>query len=124
MKVTYLVKLSLLALLLEFVSLIVANWIGIRVERVSMMIISLFGISVLFEFLFEVLQRQKRTRYLIKYFIFSAIKVFFIIIIAYLFLKPGTIENRHEALIFLFNYLAFLIYDITLKVKFINRNTN
>ena len=124
MKVTYLVKLSLFALLLELTSLVVAHWVGIRAERVSMMVISLFGVSVVFEFLFEFMQRQKRAGYLIKYFVFSAIKIFVILILAYLFLKPGTIENRLEALFFLFNYLAFLIYDITLKVKFINKNTN
>lgn len=124
MKFVYLAKLLLLALLLELISLVIAYWVGIRSERVSMMIMSLFGIYVLFEFLFEFLQRQKRTGYLIKYFIYSTVRIFFILIIAYLLLKPGSIENRHEALFFLFNYLVFLIYDIAHKVNLINKNTN
>ncbi len=124
MKVTFFVKLSAFALLLELISFAIAYWVGIRPERVSLMVVSLFGVSVLFEFLFEFMQRQKRAGYLIKYFIFSVIKIFVILILAYLFLNPRTIENRLEALFFLFNYLAFLIYDITLKVKFINKNTN
>jgi hypothetical protein len=124
MKVAYLVKLSLFALLLELTSLVIAHWVGIRAERVSMMVISLFSVSVLVELLFQVMQRQKKSGYLIKYFVFSGVKIFVVLILAYLFLRPESIENRLEALFFLFNYLAFLIYDITLKVKFISKNTN
>ena len=124
MKVTYLVKLSILALLLGLLNFVAAYLTGIRWERATMMIISFFGIYVLFEFLFEIMQRQKKSKYLIKYFMLSGLRVFIILIIAYLFLNPEDIENRNEALFFLFNYLAFLIYDITLKVKFINKNTN
>jgi len=124
MKVAYIVRLSLFALFLELISLAIAHWVGIRPERVSLMVISLFSVYALFEFLFRVMQRQKKAWYQIKYFVFSAIKIFVILILAYLFLKSGTIENKYEALFFLFNYLAFLIYDIVLKVKFINKNLN
>jgi len=124
MKIACFVKLSFFALLLEFISLVVAHWVGIRLQRVSMMVVSLLGVFVLFEYVFKFMQRQKRSGYLIKYFIFSGVKIFAILILAYLFLRSGSIEDRYEALFFLFNYLAFLFYYITLKVKFINKNTN
>ena len=124
MKVTYLVKLAIFALLLVPLNFVAAYLTGIRCERIAMMIISFFGIYVLFEFLFKIIQRHKNARYLIKYFMLSGLRIFTILITAYLFLNPKNIENRNEALFFLFNYLAFLIYDITLKVKFINKNTN
>jgi len=124
MKIACFIKLSSFALLLEFISLVVAHWVGISMERVSLMVVSLFGVFVLFELLFQVMQRQKKSGYLIKYFVFSGVKIFVVLILAYLFLRPESIEDRNETLFFLFNYLAFLFFHIALKVKFINKNTN
>ncbi len=124
MKVKYFVKLSVFTFFLGLVNLIAAYWNGIRQGRVTMMVISFFGIYVLFEFFFEIMQRQKKGRVFINYFILSGVRISVILITAYLFLNPKSIENRNEALFFLFNYLVFLIYDITLKVKYINKNTN
>ena len=123
MRIIYLVKLSMLTLFLGVVNFAISYWTGIGYVRVLMMIISLFSIFVLFEFLFEIVQGQQRKGYLIKYFVFSAIKIFTILAVAYLFLNAKNIENRYEALFFLFNYLAYLTFDIALKVKAINKNT-
>ncbi|GEM_PF-6476825 len=122
-RIIYFVKLSILTLFLGIVNFAISYWAGIGYERVLMMIISFFSIFVLFEFLFEIIHGKQRKGYLIKYFVFSTIKIFTILAVAYLFLNAKNIENRYEVLVFLFNYLAYLAFDIALKVKAINKNT-
>lgn len=124
MRITYLVWLSLITFFLGAINYAISYWTEVRNERIFMMIISLFGVFVLFELLFEIVQGKKRKRHLIKYFVFSAVKISVILGVAYFFLNAKSIENRYEALFFLFNYLAFSTFDITMKVNIINKNSH
>ncbi len=124
MKVPSFVRLSILSFLLWVINLVPAYWLEISFIRVGLMILFLSAIYVLFDVFYEIIKRKKGGRYLIEYFVLSIIKILFVLIIAYFFLNPENIENKFEALFFLFNYLAFLSYDIIRKVRYVNKNDN
>lgn len=123
MKILYLVKFTALAFILWIINVALAHLMQIGFERVGLMIVFLSVIYLLFTLIYVVISRfLEKKDYITGYVSLLSLKLMAILIAAYLLLGPDKIENRYEALFFLADYFIFLIFDITWKVKWINKN--
>ncbi len=113
--------LKYLAVTLVFVaaSYLFVDWFQIALEKVIPGFIFLTGLYLLFYFLFVFIQKKYSDKSAFIFLILMGLKLVFIIAYLFLFLNPSTHENKTEILLFLMNYFALLIIDLTLKVHLV-----
>jgi len=122
MKVLYLVKLTALALILWIINIAFATWSNISYGRVGLMILFLSFIYMLFNLIYDIIRKfLEKEHYITGYVSLLSLKLIVTLVLAFLILGPDKIENKFEALFFLVDYFVFLMFDVTWKVRYINK---
>lgn len=92
-------------------------WIQIELSKVYSGLFFLTGVYLLFYYLFVLIQKKHSEKGGFIFLILMTLKLCFIFGYLFLFLNPSASENKREVLLFLMNYFALLIVDLTLKVR-------
>lgn len=95
------------------------EWLKISIEKVISGFAFLTGTYLLFYFLFLFIQKKRNDQSAFIFLILTGLKFALIISYLFLFLKPTSIENKTEILLFLMNYFALLIVDMVVKMRLI-----
>lgn len=101
------------------VSWLLAERLTISLEKVTSGLLFLTGLYLLFYFVFVFIQKRQPDKIGFIFLILMALKLTGIFGYLFLFLNPGTSENKTEILLFLMNYFALLIVDIVVKLRLI-----
>ncbi len=101
------------------VSWLLAERLTISLEKVTSGLLFLTGLYLLFYFVFVFIQKRQPDKIGFIFLILMTLKLTGIFGYLFLFLNPGTSENKTEILLFLMNYFALLIVDIVVKLRLI-----
>ncbi len=107
----------IVAFLLGSGTYLIGNSLQITYEKVSSGLIFLTGLYLLFYFLFVFIQKKHPDKSGFIFLILMSLKLFFIFGYLFLFLNPTSGENKREVLLFLMNYFALLVVDMTVKIR-------
>lgn len=86
------------------------------------MILFLSFIYMLFNLIYDIIRKfLEKEHYITGYVSLLSLKLIVTLVLAFLILGPDKIENKFEALFFLVDYFVFLMFDVTWKVRYINK---
>jgi len=116
-KYFYLALFSAGAFVLWGLNLIVASWLNVSTDKVSLMTAFLWLLFLFFSFFYRKIKDNSAGNFILWYVLLLGVKFILALAGAFLFLDRDSEMVKQEALFYLFDYFILSMFNVFLKVE-------